>query len=37
MGGTRSDKLLKISNYVLDQFKLATEKLLLVHDNDLKR
>jgi len=37
MGGTRSDKLLKISNYVLDQFKLATEKSLPVHDNDLKR
>jgi len=36
-GGTRSDKLLQISNYVLDHFKNATEKNLPIHDNDLKR
>lgn len=36
-GGTRTDKLLKISEYVLQQFKNASDKSVSVHDLDLKR
>lgn len=36
-GGTRTDKLLKISEYVLQQFKNASDKSVPVHDLDLKR
>lgn len=37
IGGTRNEKLLQISEHVLDQFKNATVKSLPVHDKDLKR
>lgn len=36
-GGTRTDKLLKISECVLQQFKTASDKSVPVHDLDLKR
>ena len=36
-GGTRLDKLLKISEYVLEQFQNAREKSLPVHDLDINR
>lgn len=35
--GTREEKLLKISEYVLTQFKNAVDNLTSVHDLDLKR
>lgn len=36
-GGTRKEKLLQISKYVLEQFKSASDKALPIHDTDLKR
>lgn len=36
-GGTRNEKLLQISKYVLDQFKISSERSLSIHDIDIKR
>lgn len=36
-GGTRIEKLLEISKYVLEQFQSACDKSLPIHDLDLKR
>lgn len=36
-GGTRIEKLLQISKYVLEQFQKACDKSLPIHDLDLKR
>jgi len=35
--GSRTDKLLYISQYVLDQFNSASNRNLSIHDLDLKR
>jgi len=37
LGGSRLEKLLKISQYVLEQFNIATDKHLPVHDVTLKK
>lgn len=36
-GGTRTDKLLHICEYVLEQFSSASDRCLPIHDIDLKR
>jgi len=36
-GGTRNEKLKKISEYVISQFKEAVEKSITIHDVDIRR
>lgn len=36
-GGTRNEKLKKISEYVISQFQEAVEKSIMIHDVDIRR